>query len=1026
MTGVFTIPPDVSFVEALAEGLWLETGRAPLRLTDMLVLLPTRRAGRHLREAFLRVTNGHAALLPRMQPLGDVDEAELVFTSEADFDVPPAIAPLRRQMLLTRLIVQKDKELPLDQAARLAEALAGLLDQVQIERKDFSGLQNLVQGELAKHWQDTVEFLEIVTAAWPRVLKEEGCIDPAERRNLVLAAQAESWKKTPPPFPVIAAGSTASMPAVAELLAVVAGLPQGRVVLPGLDQELDEEAWQEAGESHPQYGMKKWLELADITRADVKPWPAGISERPHRVRLLQEAMRPAGTTQAWRELDPSAIPAAALDGLSRLETEHQQEEADVIALRLRAALEEKEKTAALVTPDRALAERVAAALRRWGIEADDSAGTALLSLPEGSFLRDVLQAASPEATAIDYLSLLKHPLAACGLEPAACRSYARRIETDIWRGVSLAEGWQGTVYALREKFRETRGDFPSPARGEEAKTWACESKSLVFAGEGSTFTYPSPNPSPRGGGLFTSGKSLVNWLEQIAALFEPVTINWPVPLPLDERIRQHMALAETLAATHETPGAKRLWRGEAGEDAALFFDDWRQAAKDLPPLTGGDYARLFTALLGARVVRPAYGRHPRLSILGPLEARLHHAGLTILGGMNEGTWPPQAAVDPWMSRPMKRDFGLPLPERRIGLSAHDFVQLASAPEVLLTRARRVEGSPAVPSRFLLQAEAVLQALGHHGEAHDALEPDAPWRTWAKQLDTPAKITSCLPPEPRPPVDTRPKKLSVTEIGTWLRNPYAIYARRILNLKRLEDIDADVDAAERGSIIHDALEKFLARHKDAWPPDPLETLLDAGRAAFAPFRDRPQVAAFWWPRFERIAAWFVAREQARRQTGIRVLGVECEGSVALANGKFTLKGRADRIDRLPDGSAAIIDYKTGALPVDKNIAIGYEPQLPLLALIAGAGGFENLGALQTSLLSYWQLKGVNGGENVKDVKGDTAALIEEAREKLEQLLAAFSKPATAYRAVPKPRYAPRYDDYAHLARLAEWGQPGEES
>ena len=296
MKRVFTIPPDVSFVEALAGQLWREAAGDPLRLTDMLVLLPTRRACRHLREAFLRATGGHAALLPRLQPLGDVDEIELTFSGDVDPDLPPAITPLRRQMLLARLIKQKDKDLPMDQAAQLAAALASLLDQVQIERGDFANLHKLVPEEYAKHWQDTLTFLEIVTAAWPKMLAEEGCLDPAERRNRVLAAQAESWRASPPPFPIIAAGSTASMPAVADLMAVIATLPQGRVVLPGLDQQLDEEAWQEVDESHPQFGMKKWLELAGLARRDVAAWPSPSSLRTPRVRLLQEAMRPAETT----------------------------------------------------------------------------------------------------------------------------------------------------------------------------------------------------------------------------------------------------------------------------------------------------------------------------------------------------------------------------------------------------------------------------------------------------------------------------------------------------------------------------------------------------------------------------------------------------------------------------------------------------------------------------------------------------------------------------------------------------------
>ena len=430
-----------------------------------------------------------------------------------------------------------------------------------------------------------------------------------------------------------------------------------------------------------------------------------------------------------------------------------------------------------------------------------------------------------------------------------------------------------------------------------------------------------------------------------------------MPLPFAERIAQHMALAEQIAAMHDKDGAARLWRGEAGEAAATFLGDWHQATHDIPPLSGDDYVQLFTALLRSVTVRPAYGQHPRLSILGPLEARLHHADLIILGGMNEGTWPPEAAVDPWLSRPMKRDFGLPLPERRAGLSAHDFVQLASAPEVLLTRARRVDGAPTVPSRFLMQVEAVLQALGYQDGKGDALAPDKPWRAWARQLDTPEKVEPCAPPEPCPPIAARPVKLSVTEIGTWQRNPYAIYAKRILKLEPLDTIDADVTAAERGTIIHEALEKFLSLHKDTWPADPLESLLAIGREVFAPFHDRPQVAAFWWPRFERIAAWFIAREQARRQTGIRVLAAECDGAMTFANGKFTLRGRADRIDRLPDGTVAIIDYKTGVLPTMKDVELGYEPQLPLLALMAEAGGFGKLGALHADQLSYWQRESI---------------------------------------------------------------------
>jgi len=975
MSGIFTIPPDISFVESLARQLWKEAAGDPMKLAGMVVFLPTRRACRTLREAFLRETGGKAAILPRMSSLGDIDETELLFSSlaneTADPAIPPPISPLRRRMLLARLVLGKEKGMPFDQAAQLAAALADLLDQAQTAGIDFANLQKLVPAELSAHWQETVKFLEIVTGKWPAILKEEKCMDPAERRNLVIARQAEVWLRHPPPHPVIAAGSTASVPAVAGLLAVIAGMPTGRVVLPGLDPDLDEEAWREIDESHPQYNMKKWLELAGAKREDVKIWPGAVSEREPRLRLLRESMRPPETTLAWRDLDSSSIPEDAVAGLSLLELEHEQEEAEVIALRIRAALEQPGKTVSLVTPDRALAERVAAALRRWNIEANDSGGFPLLFSPLGSFLRDALQAAAPHASAIDYLALLKHPLAACGLEPARCRANARHMEKEIWRGVSLAGGWQGAVRALVEKKAE---------------------------------------------------KNLVGFAEQLAEWFDPVTLDWDLTLPLEKRLEKHLALAERLAASQNETGGERLWRGEEGEAAAAFFEEWRQAARGMPHVSGEDYARLFAVLMREIVVRPSYGQHPRVSILGPLEARLHHADIVILGGMNEGSWPPAAAVDPWMSRPMKRDFGLPLPELRLGLSAHDFVQQAGAPEVLLTRARRVDGVPMVPSRFLLQIEAVLRALGYHGNHKNALAPREPWREWSKQLDAPERISPCKPPEPRPPVEVRPASLSATEVGTWMRNPYAIYASHILKLKPLDDIDAEVSAADKGIMIHKALEIFLARHKDIWPEDPLSELLVIGHDTFAPFDDRPQVKAFWWPRFKRIAEWFVLREADRRAAGISVLAVEQEGSFVLPGSGFVLKGRADRIDLLPGGQAEIIDYKTGALPKEGDIKAGYEPQLPLLGLLAESGCFGKLGHLKSGLLSYWQLKGSSRKQDevVKEFKGDTGTHIELARKRLESLVSAFADPLKPYCAVPRPRFSPKYDDYAHLARRAEWG------
>ncbi len=957
MSGVFTISAERCFVRTLARGLLMRAGGDPMRLASMQIYLPTRRACRALRQAFLQETEARATLLPRMQPLGDVEEDVLDFMDAGALDdLPPAIEPLRRQMLLTQLIAKKDPALPLDQAAALAQALAALLDQAQTTGCALTQFGALVADDYAQHWQETLSFLEIVTEAWPKVLLDEGCVDPASRRVAVLDRQAKAWEAAPPLHPIIVAGSTGSQPAVGRLMKVIAALPQGEVILPALDLSLEEEAWQAIGETHPQFTMKVWLDESGFKREVVRGWDA-LSDKPAappRVRLLQESLRPAEVTESWQHLTPHAIPPEAFAGLEVLTLDHAREEADVIALRLRAALEEDGKTAALVTPDRALAARVAAALTCWGLEVNDSAGTLLDLSPVGRFLIDAFKAADAGAGAIEFLTLLKHPLAAMGLPLAQGRSLTQEVEVKLWRGVRRADGLTGH------------------------------------------------------GALSVEGDA---WLARLHALVSPLSQSWQTKKTIAAWLDAHLALAEGLAQSESDVGAARLWRGSDGEAAALALDDWRGASHDFMAVTGREYLALFESLLHQITLRPTYGQHPRLHILGPLEARLLQHDVIILGGMNEGTWPPQATLDPWLSRPMKKQLGLPLPEKRIGLSAHDFAQLASAPQVMMTRAKRVGGAPAVPSRFWLQLGAVLQAAGYD---KTALAPRLPWQAWARGMDAPtAQPAPFAPPCPCPCLALRPQKLSVTEIGVWLSNPYAIYAKHILKLKKLEPIDADPAMADFGTIVHGALEAFVRGDELT-----LDRLLTCGRKAFAPFEDRPQIAAFWWPRFERIAAWFVANEKVRRAAGILPMAVEARGTMAFANGRLTLIGRADRIDRLADGSVQIIDYKTGTPPSRTKVLAGYEPQLALLALMAQAGAFEEVAAASVTSMAYWALQEKDDKKKIVAFDQTAAAQCDKAQEGLDNLITAFADPATAYAAVPRPHVAPRFDDYAHLARLAE--------
>jgi len=456
---LFTISADRPFLATLAHGLVAMAGGDPLRLARMTVLLPTRRAARSLREAFLRLTGegsdpGAPLLLPRMRPIGDLDADELEFVpGDETLAIPPALPELRRRLLLTRLVLDwseahDDQKLLPGQAASLAGALARLIDTAATEGASFADLARLAPLDLAEHWQVVLRFLDILPAQWPKVLDTEGALDAAERRKQLLLRQAAEWRRTPPRDPVIAAGLTGGIPALNELIGVVAELDQGTVILPGLDRDPAPDIWNVIAEdpAHPQFLLAGLLRALEIAADDVRDWePAPACEREVRLRLASQALLPADLTHAWRDLRPED--QGALAGLSRYDCPSPQDEAVTIALLLRRKLETPGATASLITPDRELARRVAAELRRWGIDIDDSAGTPLSLTPPGAFLRLVLDMAESELAPVPLLAAMKHPLAAGGLAVAEFRDLARRFEHEI-RGPRPAPGIAGLRNAL--------------------------------------------------------------------------------------------------------------------------------------------------------------------------------------------------------------------------------------------------------------------------------------------------------------------------------------------------------------------------------------------------------------------------------------------------------------------------------------------------------------------------------------------------------------------------------------------------
>jgi ATP-dependent helicase/nuclease subunit B len=1028
---VFTIPPSAPFlptlIRALREGRLIDGfAPGPLDFADLTIFLPTRRACRLAGETFLQVLDLDAAVLPRIVPIGDIDEDEFVFadiaTGHVTADVlalPPALGGLARRFLLAQLVRKWTEriappagETPLVMrhpaaALALADDLARLMDDMMTREVPWQRLDGLVPDELDEYWKLTLRFLQIAREVWPGILAERGAIEPAMRRDRLIAAEAVRLASRPH-RPVIAAGSTGSMPATAKLLATIANLPHGAVVLPGLDTELDEESWNAIGgvaqpgcatlpsaPGHPQFAMRGFLARIGLARREV-----GILARPSphgREIFLSEALRPAATSDKWRTRleEISAAVAPALAGVTVVEAANAEEEALAIAVSLREVHSEPARTAGVVTPDRALARRIAVMLRRWNIVADDSSGDPLADSQAGVFCRLVADAAVSALAPPRLLALLKHPLARFGADELRHKRGVVALELAILRGPRPRAGSSGLIAALAGFRRE----FAKLKRGEDSDIHQREPRASLEAAE------------------LDEAEALVR---RVAAALEPLESAAAATCSQD---------FAGFAARHweavRRAGTDRL--GQLFEDGAALAALFDEIAKNVEPFAVSfeDYPELFAAVIADRVVRRPGAPGNRIRIYGQLEARLTSADRVILGGLVEGVWPPEPRADPWLSRPMRQALGLDLPERRIGLAAHDFAQLFSAREVFLTYPAKRGGAPTVASRFIQRLAAVAGTTLWE----QALKRGERYLKLCRHLDAPtAPPHPMARPLPRPPRAARPASLSVTDIEHWLRDPYTIYAQHILKLPRLDPVDDRPGAAERGSIIHRAISDFAQAYAEALPDDPYGELLRFGERHFARFSDYPEARAFWWPRFQRIAQWFTDFE-TRRRANRAAAHAEIRGELAIDTGErvFRLVGRADRIERLTGGGYAILDFKTGTPPTSPQVQIGVAPQLTLEAALLRNGGFPELPrGGSVAELAYIRLSGGNpaGEERVINLKdGSLDAAADEALDRLKALVIRFEDDSTPYRAFVLSMWSHRYGTYDDLSRVKEWSLSG---
>ncbi len=954
---VFALPPGVDFPQELIKGLRDRLrNQPPDAMARVELIVNTRRMARRVRDLF---DQGPACLLPQLTLLSDIPERPELF------DLPPAAPGLRRRLELAQLIGQLLEHQP-DLAPRaslydLADSLADLMSEMHGEGVSAKAIQSLDVSDQSGHWARAQSFIGIAE----QFVGHASEPDAEARQRRAVERLAQIWSEAPPTHPVILAGSTGSRGTTAMLMELVATLPQGAVVLPGFDFDLPERVWGHLenglnSEDHPQYRFASLMSRLRLTPGSIGRWTEASPPDAKRNRVLSLALRPAPVTDAWLSEGPDLSDLTeAMRDVTLVEAPGPRLEALSIALRLRQAVEDGQ-VAALITPDRMLTRQVTAALDRWDIIPDDSAGQPLHLSPPGRLLRHVADLFSNTLTAESLLTLLKHPLTHSGSNRGDHLRHTRDLELYL---------------------RENGPPFPD-------------------SGSLRSFARASDAPEP--------------WITWVSSCFDGQSKTGTQPL--SKWIELLRRLAEQIASGSETDGSGGLWDLNAGQETRTIVAALEQEASAGGDMTARDFAGLLGKLLSAGQVRDRDAPREDVMIWGTLEARVQGADLLILGGLNEGSWPEPANADPWLNRVLRHQAGLLLPERRIGLAAHDFQQAAAAPEVWITRALRTDEAETVASRWINRLTNLLAGLPQR-QGPQALEEmkgrGQVWLDWADALDEAPRVPAAFRPSPRPPVSARPRRLSVTEIKRLIRDPYAIYARRVLKLQPLNPMQQAPDALLRGVVVHKILELFVKREPLANLTDPRAAFLSLANSTLNDLVAWPSARVLWAARLERIADWFLQGEAERQQRGAP-LGFEVRGQRSIPSLGFDLTAIADRIDGTPDGVLNIYDYKTGAPPSARQQAL-FDKQLLLEAAIAEAGGFRGI---QASVVETAEFIGLgNAPKLVAAPLADTP--VDVVWAELSDLISAYlsqDQGFTSRRALFSDSETGAYD---HLARFGEW-------
>lgn len=981
---IYNIPFGVPFGDCLAKGIMEQYGDNPELFAQIKVFLPSHKDAHALKESFLRLNYGKILFLPKILLLDDN------ILPYATSDLKRPISNHVRKLVLARLVLEI-QEMTYSKALSFASTLIELVDSLQSEYVDFNKLNDVDVDCHHENWQKNLSIASKIIQSWSEYILKYEYIDPIIYRNKIFETLTNFWQENPPNNPIIIAGITNYTTALANFVKLVGQLPNGSIILGGLSSDVN---LSDIKSDHPQYALHRLVDYCGQSVNNIKNWHSTeiflSSNNVQRNKLCTEIMRSSETAEAWFNIAERLCEdeiLIATENLKVINAPNDRKEASAIALIIREAIENPHQTIALITTNRNLVQRVKAILSKWDIKPTESAGTLLSDLSKGIYLRLLCDALECNFAPIPLLALLKHSLSLGGLSKGLFKNKVHSFERYLLRGQVIKNGLESYKYALNNMIKQSIDNTDNTSKQIE---------------------------------LYNQNLLFINFLED---LFKPI-----------QNLPNNVNMADFIAVYKEL--IIRLTNSEATE-STFFTDDVGQEIDDLFS-SFSDNSDLIGILPKNEIYnhikdlctkKSIYSRqdnnNKNVMIWETDEARFKQADIVIVASLTEGNWPPNPNTNIWLSRSMQKQLGLTPPEKHIGLSSYNFVQAICGQKVYLTYSSESNGSPNIPSRWLIRLENLLKGYSNNQEIFTKLY-DTPYLAWVDMLDDfnvipkPAKR-----PCPTPPLEARPKIISVTDAEKWIRDPYFIYSKHILKLKKLHQINANLDSAERGTIIHKLIENFTIATKSGFmgkPHDIMHKLVDD---IIKTLQDKPILAVFLGNKLRSIATQFVDFEIERRKT-LKPLMYEQKGTLSFATsqGNFTLSAKCDRIDLDKNGNTILVDYKTSSSSAHsyEQIKAGFAPQLPLQAMMIKQGGFgthyQVVGAEYIIISNSIDIKAMKPKKNDTD-EPLFSELIDNIFNQFKDWVEKYNNINTAYTSRRLPQFLKYEGDYDLLARVKEW-------